>query len=359
MFSKKEIQIILVLSLVVLFVSGVAFAAYNHFSKQEPLATEDFSDLKTVLSESGEDYGYIIEEGEGEDTIEGVSYFQIFEREYSLKEEILEGFVEQVVLTKYKIVRGDSIFSIARRNNISEDILKFNNPDLEKTLKIGQELNIYNGNYISYKVAKGDTILAIANKFGVKVTDILRLNSLDTSEIKEGQELILKNPDLKTYNDSLASSKISTGKVTQLPPSTSTGGGRVGRARDGFAIRWPVRWAGINSPFGSRFHPVLKRNIFHQGIDTPVRYEPAYAAADGTVSTAGSMGAYGLIVIIKHANGYETRYAHMSKLSVKAGQKVKAGDRIGTTGATGRVTGPHLHFEIRKNGKALNPMLYR
>lgn len=356
MFSKKEIQIILVLSLVVLFVSGVSFAAYNHFSKDEPLATEDFSDINTVLSESGENAGYIVEEGGGEESIEGISNFQIFEREYNLREEILEGFVEQVVLTKHKIVKGDSIYSIARKYNISEDILKFNNPDLNKTLKIGQEINIYNGNYISYKVTKGDTILAIANKFCVKVTDILRLNSLDTSEIKQGQEIILKNPDLESYNNSLASSKISTGKIAPLP---AKGGGKVGKARDGFAIRWPVRWAGINSPFGSRFHPVLKRRIFHQGIDTPVRYEAAYAAADGTVSTAGSMSGYGLIVIIKHANGYETRYAHMSKLSVRSGQKVKAGDRIGTTGATGRVTGPHLHFEIRKNGKALNPMLYR
>lgn len=356
MFSKKEIQIILILSVIVLFVSGVVFAAYSHFSTKEPLATEDFSDLQTVISESGEDYGYVVEEDKGEEVIEGVSNFQIFEKEYNLREQILEGFVEEVTLQKYKISKGDSIFSIARKFSISEDVLKFNNPDLAKVLKIGQELNIYNGEYILYKVTKGDTILAIANKFGVKVTDILRLNSLETSEIKPGQDIILKNPDLKTYNDRMADSKISSGKLSKLP---SNAGGKTGRERDGFALRWPVRWAGINSPFGSRFHPVLKRRIFHQGVDTPVRYEASYAAADGTVSTAGSMSGYGLIIIIKHKNGYETRYAHLSKIAVKPGQKVKAGDYIGKTGATGRVTGPHLHFEVRKNGKALNPMVFR
>lgn len=355
MFSKKEIQIILVISVLVLSVSGVIFAAYNHFSKQEPMATEDFSDLKTALAEGGEDYGYVVEDTTGE-AIEGDTPYQVYEKDYNLKEDILEGFVEQVTLQKYKIVKGDSIYSIAKKFNVSENVLKFNNPDLQKTLKIGQELTIYNGDYIDYKVQKGDTILAIANKFGVKVTDILRLNSLESSDIKPGQSIILKNPDLETYNDRIADSKIKNDKIAKLP---SNGGGKLGKQRDGFAIRWPTRWAGVNSPFGSRFHPVLRRRIFHQGIDTPVRYEAVYAGADGVVSTAGTMSGYGLIVIIKHKNGYETRYAHLSKIAVRPGQKVSAGDYIAKSGASGRVTGPHLHFEVRKNGKALNPMLFR
>ena len=252
----------------------------------------------------------------------------------------------------YKIVKGDSIYSIAKKFSIREDVLKYNNPDLNKTLKIGQELKIYNGDYIEYKIGKGDTILAIANKFGVKVTDILRINSLQTSEIKPGNIIILKNPDLESYNDKIAQAKIDSGKLSKLP--RNIGGGSIGKSQGGFAIRWPVRWAGINSGFGRRLHPVLKRYIYHQGVDTPVKYESAYAAADGVVSTAGTMSGYGLIIIIKHSNGYETRYAHLSKMSVRPGQKVKMGDYIGKTGATGRVTGPHLHFEVRKNGKALN-----
>jgi murein DD-endopeptidase MepM/ murein hydrolase activator NlpD len=357
MFSKKEIQIILVLSVIVLFVSGVIFAAHSHFSKEEPIATDDYSDINAVLAESGEDYGYVIEEGTVEESIEGVKEYQLFEKEYDLKDEILGGFVEQVTMQTYKIVKGDSIYSIAKKFSIREDVLKYNNPDLNKTLKIGQELKIYNGDYIEYKIGKGDTILAIANKFGVKVTDILRINSLQTSEIKPGNLIILKNPDLESYNDKIAQAKIDSGKLSKLP--RNIGGGSIGKSQGGFAIRWPVRWAGINSGFGRRLHPVLKRYIYHQGVDTPVKYESAYAAADGVVSTAGTMSGYGLIIIIKHSNGYETRYAHLSKMSVRPGQKVKMGDYIGKTGATGRVTGPHLHFEVRKNGKALNPMSFR
>lgn len=356
MFSKKEIQIILVLSVVVLFVSGVIFAAHSHFSKEEPIATDDYSDINAVLAESGEDYGYVVEDGTVEDSIEGVRDYQLFEKEYDLKDEISSGFVEKVTMQTYKITKGDSIYSIAKKFEISEEILKYNNPDLNKTLKIGQELKIYSGDYIEYKIGKGDTILSIANKFGVKVTDILRINSLQTSEIKPGDIIILKNPDLESYNDKIAQAKIDSGKLSKLPIS---GGGSVGVSRGGFAIRWPVRWAGINSGFGRRLHPVLRRYIYHQGVDIPVRYESCYAAADGVVSTAGTMSGYGLIIIIKHSNGFETRYGHLSKMSVRPGQKVKMGDYIGKTGATGRVTGPHLHFEVRKNGKALNPMSFR
>lgn len=70
------------------------------------------------------------------------------------------------------------------------------------------------------------------------------------------------------------------------------------------------------------------------------------------------MNGYGKIIIIKHSSGYETRYAHLDKIGVRKGQYVKTGELIGKTGQSGRVTGPHLHFELRKNGKILNPMKY-
>lgn len=360
MFSKKEIQIILILSVIVLFVSGVSFAAYSHFSKAEPIATDDFSDSQAVLAESGEDYGYVVEDAQG-DKIEEPSSYQVFEKEYSLGDEVLEGFVEEVTLQNYKIVKGDSIYSMARRFNIDEDVLKYNNPDLDKNLKIGAEVKIFSGNYIQYKVVKGDTVLAIANKFDVKVTDIIRINSLSTSEIKPGMLLILKNPDLESYNDKIAQDKISSGKLANLPKAgIGKGTSRTSsKTKGGFTIKWPIRWVGVTSGYGRRFHPVLKRYIFHQGVDLGNHYDSTYAAADGVVSTAGTMSGYGRIVVIKHSNGYETRYAHMNKISVRVGQRVKAGEYIGESGASGRVTGPHLHFEVRKNGTPLNPMLYR
>lgn len=356
MFSKKEIKLVLIFSVLVLFISGVVFAAYSHFSKVEPIATEDYSDFNAVIAESGEDAGYVVEDSTGT-AIEGPNAYQVFEKEYALGEEVLEGFVEEITMQMHKIEKGDSIYSLAKKYSINEDIINFNNPDLAKTLKIGQEVKIFNGNYIEYKVKKGDTILAIANKFNIKVTEIIRINSLEATEIMPNQVLILKNPDLDNYNEKINAEKINTGKIAKLP---SGGGGTIGRAvKNGFAIRWPTGWSGVTSGFGRRFHPVLGRYIFHMGVDLTAHYVPCYVSADGVVSMAGFMSGYGLIVVVKHSNGFETRYAHLNKISVRPGQRIKSGDYIGQTGSTGRVTGPHLHFEIRQNGKALNPMSFR
>ena len=179
-----------------------------------------------------------------------------------------------------------------------------------------------------------------------KVYDDFHFFASDQDKIDKNQIV-----ELKTKPLSRPKGGSSTGKAT--------GGGKIGKSVGGFAIKWPVRWAGVNSGWGRRYHPIYGRYIFHQGIDTPVRYESCYAAADGTVSYAGNMSGYGKIIIIKHKNGYETRYAHMNKLSVRVGQSVKMGEYIGQTGATGKVTGPHLHFEVRLNGNSLNPMNFR
>jgi murein DD-endopeptidase MepM/ murein hydrolase activator NlpD len=92
-------------------------------------------------------------------------------------------------------------------------------------------------------------------------------------------------------------------------------------------------------------------------MDFRAKYgEAVYAAASGRVIFAGVSGGYGNLIQVKHSNGYITFYGHLSKIYVKQGQKVRRGVLIGRVGATGRVTGPHLHFEIRKNGKAINPL---
>ncbi len=113
----------------------------------------------------------------------------------------------------------------------------------------------------------------------------------------------------------------------------------------------------MTSGFGNRIDPIYKTTKFHAGIDFAV---PAgtkiYATGKGTVLTAGNDGAYGQAVVIDHAFGYQSRYAHMSKLAVKAGQKVKRGDLIGYVGNTGKSTGPHLHYEVVKNGQRINPI---
>ena len=111
----------------------------------------------------------------------------------------------------------------------------------------------------------------------------------------------------------------------------------------------------VKSRFTSGFGPRWGR--MHNGADFAAAIgSPILATADGVVSFAGWQTHYGRIVIIKHEFGLETRYAHMSKIRVKRGQKVSRGERIGDIGSTGRSTGPHLHYEIRVNGKPVNPM---
>jgi murein DD-endopeptidase MepM/ murein hydrolase activator NlpD len=128
------------------------------------------------------------------------------------------------------------------------------------------------------------------------------------------------------------------------------------RSNLGFIM--PIKYTGITSPQGNRFHPVLKRYIYHAGVDLRAHFIPLYASKEGKVTFAGTMNGYGKIIIIQHSGGYETRYGHLDKIGVRKGQYVKTGELIGKTGQSGRVTGPHLHFELRKNGKALNPMKY-
>lgn len=115
----------------------------------------------------------------------------------------------------------------------------------------------------------------------------------------------------------------------------------------------------ISSNFGTRFHPVDRKMKFHGGIDIAVPKGTSIgAAADGVVKFAGWKGGYGYAVIIEHPDGTETLYGHNQKLLVEEGQTVSAGDPISLSGSTGKSTGPHLHFEVRENGHAVNPNKY-
>jgi murein DD-endopeptidase MepM/ murein hydrolase activator NlpD len=119
---------------------------------------------------------------------------------------------------------------------------------------------------------------------------------------------------------------------------------------------WPV-YAKISSPFGVRFHPIYRRYIGHEGVDLAVLSgSKVRAAADGTVSFAGWEAGYGLLIKINHDYGYETRYGHNSSLLVHAGQTVKKGQVICLSGNTGESTGPHVHYEVRMNGRPVNPV---
>ena len=121
----------------------------------------------------------------------------------------------------------------------------------------------------------------------------------------------------------------------------------------------PVQNARFTSGFGLRWHPVLGGRRQHEGVDLadPVG-TPVHATGDGVIGRADWFSSYGLFVEIEHGGQMETRYGHMSRLNVAAGQFVHRGDVIGYIGTTGRSTGPHLHYEVRVNGVAVNPIPY-
>lgn len=133
-----------------------------------------------------------------------------------------------------------------------------------------------------------------------------------------------------------------------------------GRSKRRSFLRHPVDVVRITSKFDpNRLHPVLNTTRAHRGVDYGSPHgSPIYATADGTISYAGVKGAYGNMVKVRHGQNVDTLYAHMSKISdkTKVGRKVSQGDVIGYVGRTGRVTGTHLHYEFRKNGKHVDPL---
>ena len=122
------------------------------------------------------------------------------------------------------------------------------------------------------------------------------------------------------------------------------------------AMRMPVQ-GHLTSGFGERFHPILGYERFHAGVDLGAAAgTPIVAAADGRVVSAGWAGGYGRAVAILHGGGIETKYGHMSRIAAYAGESVRRGDVIGYVGSSGLSTGPHLHFEVMKNGRPVNPL---
>ena len=121
----------------------------------------------------------------------------------------------------------------------------------------------------------------------------------------------------------------------------------------------PVQGYRLTSGFGNREHPVLGGIRMHEGVDLAVPSgTPIYAPADGLVEMAQRYGSYGNFIKIMHGSEMETRYGHLSAYNVTAGQYVHKGDVIGYVGSTGRATGPHLHYEVRIDGHAVNPLPY-
>ncbi len=190
------------------------------------------------------------------------------------------------------------------------------------------------------ELTSGDSIRLLYNSMYFRGQEMATGDILAAEVVKDG----------KTYQ----AYYYSQGKGDEESGSYYDQNGKSLRLHEGFNVK-PVDYMRVSSPYGVRIHPVLRTVKMHTGIDyaaptgTPIR-----ATADGVLTFKGWQGGYGNTVILQHSNGIETLYAHMSAFS-SAGGQVKAGDVIGYVGSTGRSTGPHLHYEVRKNGQHMNP----
>lgn len=246
----------------------------------------------------------------------------------------------------YTVQEGDTIASIAAQFDISENtILWANGLSARDVIKVSDHLTILPITGVLHTVTSGDTVLGIAEEYEAKATDIVEYNGLsDSSRLSIGQKLVVPDgyiaprtaPPVAASNQRIA--RESNDGPTP-PPS------EAGSSGSGFI--WPTTTKHISQYF----------RWGHTGIDIDNRSRPSvFAAQAGTVEFVGWLGGYGNLVIINHGSGITTYYAHNEKFYVAKGQSVKAGDAIAKMGSTGRSTGPHVHFEVRRNGSPINPL---
>lgn len=223
----------------------------------------------------------------------------------------------------------------------------------------GQPMPLSQRGTHTHVVRRGETLSQIAHRYGLSVKSLQAANQLqDANHLLAGRRLHLPK-DVRTVpmepdrsargNDRRLFLGVQRHLERHTHPPT--------KGRRDFI--WPVEGA-LTSPFGERDHVMGGGGTrFHAGIDLTVPVgTPVWAAQEGIVVFAGYNGAYGKVVKLDHLNGYSTLYAHNSRTVVHVGQMVQAGQVICLSGNTGRSTGPHLHFEVHKDGWPVDPLPY-
>lgn len=250
-------------------------------------------------------------------------------------------------ITKYKIEKNDNLFKIARKFDTDHRmIIKINSIDRPDRLKSGKYIDIPNKKGIYYKIRKGDSVEKISRKYKIEKSIILSHNRIKSDILKSDTTIFL--PDAVEKKD------LKVAAVTVRKKAATEKEFQV--ASSGIKFLWPIAGK-ITSGFGNRKDPFSGRKSFHCGIDISSDVGmPVKAAYDGNVIFSGWKDGYGLVVIVKHRDGYITVYAHNSKNNVNENDVVRKGDIVALTGMTGAVTGAHLHFEVRKYLTPLNPL---
>jgi murein DD-endopeptidase MepM/ murein hydrolase activator NlpD len=260
---------------------------------------------------------------------------------------------------------GDNLWSLSRQYGVTvEQLASTNRLALTSILKLGQELVIpasesgpvpaqpaartvaSQGSTVVHVVRSGETLWDIAAQYGARVEDLMALNDLGHDDwIKPGQRLVISGRAVPRYRlvteQNRGRAGQSRGEPVMADASILRGAG---------AFLWPSRGM-ITSRFGWRYRH------HHDGIDiASPRGTPIYATRDGVVEFSGWKGGYGKVVFLNHGSGLVTIYGHASVLLVQPGQHVKKGQLIARVGCTGACTGSHVHFEVRIDDRAVDPL---
>jgi murein DD-endopeptidase MepM/ murein hydrolase activator NlpD len=233
----------------------------------------------------------------------------------------------------YKVKKGDTVSEIAATFSVSMDaIIASNSTANVRSLREGETIRIPNMDGIPYVVKSGDSLSKISQSMGVPLEAILDANDIQTNIINAGMTLFI--PGARMNKDDLA---LALGEF----------------------FMYPLKGSRLSSPFGWRNDPISGERRHHAAIDLSApQGTVVWAAMDGKVSALGYNATYGNFIILSHAGGFQTMYAHLYSFSVKKGDTVSKGKQIGTVGNTGYSTGPHLHFAVYKNSMAVNPLDY-
>lgn len=263
----------------------------------------------------------------------------------------------------YIVRQGDTVAAIAQRYGLEIESILWNNPEVNNhpdMLLIGQELVIPSRDGILYTLKLGDTLLDTAAIYDVEVEDIVSFASNEISDpdsVREGALVLLPGavpppppPPAATpepvFLTDTSEGPAPGGDFTPAAPAPTVSG-----------FIWPAVGS-ISEYFGAP----RGAGTYHTGLDIDLygRYGSSIvAAAPGQVVLASyGGGGYGYHVVIRHDNGYETLYSHLSDIYVVKGQWVSQGEAIGAAGCTGYCTGTHLHFEVKLNGACLDPLDY-
>lgn len=230
-----------------------------------------------------------------------------------------------------------------------------------------------------YTPRAGETLFSIAARLSLPYSAVATLNGMSTPALPAGDLLIPTQPGIflrlpredgeslpLLYREMARRLADHQGNPVQLrqgetlyhfPGMDFSPGERAGFLA--VAFTHPLPSGRVSSPFGYRTHPITGRRSFHQGVDFVAPFgTPVTSAADGVVRSVTRDRVLGLMVTIDHRDGYTTRYAHLQESMVRAGDGVAGGAMIGRVGSTGISTGPHLHFEIRREGVPRDPQRY-